>query len=486
MRCLAIAEALRPAGWQAVFATGNETLATVSALAGTGFEIERLPDNASDADQLARRFRDGADLLVVDHYGRDASFERACRAWARRILVLDDATGRDHDCDLLLDAAATDPRLYRDRVPAGAQLLLGPAYATVRPEFLAMRAAALARRDGRLVRNILVSLGATDPMNATCRVLDALEPLPRDVEVTLVLSSRAPHLAEVQRRAQGAIKVMSDVADIAGLMSAADLAIGGAGSSAYERAVLGLPTVMVELAANQSGVCSLLADAGAASNAGRMDGDFSGRLRAMVQALMDDSSARIAMAKAASTLVDGRGAQRVMIAIGGETEGRDRVRVRLRLADASDEDWLLDLQREPGARQYARNPAVPTAQEHAHWMRRMLADADVELMLVEANAAPAGMVRLDRLSASVQGAARYEVSIAIRAAHRNQGFASAALRLVRSLKPAAVLEAEILPANAASIELFHRAGFASAGSNRYRSVPAHFLSATSSCPQTSS
>jgi RimJ/RimL family protein N-acetyltransferase len=160
--------------------------------------------------------------------------------------------------------------------------------------------------------------------------------------------------------------------------------------------------------------------------------------------------------------------------------------VRLRPADASDEDWLLDLQREPGARQYARNPAVPSAQEHARWMRRVLADPDVELMLVEANDAPAGMVRLDRLTGGAHGIARYEVSIAIRAAHRNQGLASAALRLVRSLKPAAVLEAEILPANAVSIELFRRAGFVPAGGNRYRSDPALSASATGSCPQASS
>ncbi len=207
--------------------------------------------------ELPRRLAGGADLLVVDHYGRDAVFERACRAWARRILVLDDATGRDHDCDLLLDAAASDPAPYRDRVPAHAQLLLGPAYATLRPAFLARRGEALARRDGRPVRNILVSLGATDPANATCRVLDALEPVLGEAAVTVVLSSRAPHLAEVQRRARGAITLMTDVADMAELMTKADLAIGAAGSSAYERAVLGLPTVMVTLADNQRGICGL-------------------------------------------------------------------------------------------------------------------------------------------------------------------------------------------------------------------------------------
>ena len=198
----------------------------------------------------------------------------------------------DHDCDLLLDAAASDPALYRGRVPAHAQLLLGPAYATLRPAFLARRSEALARRDGRPVRNILVSLGATDPTNATCRVLDALEPVLGEAAVTVVLSSRAPHLAEVQRRAQGAITLMTDVADMADLMTKADLAIGAAGSSAYERAVLGLPTVMVTLADNQRGICGLFERAGAAANVGEVDGGFTERLQTAVSGLMTDATAR--------------------------------------------------------------------------------------------------------------------------------------------------------------------------------------------------
>ena len=216
MRCLAIAEAMRSAGWRAEFATGSETSATVPALAGAGFDVGVLSDDSDDAVELAHRFAGGADLLVVDHYGWDASFERACRGWARRILVLDDASGRDHDCDLLLDAAASDPATYRGRVPAHAQLMFGPANATLRPEFLQQRSAALARRDGRPVRSILVSLGATDPMNATCQVIDALEPFLGDASMTAVLSSRAPHLAEVKRRAQGKIALMTDVTDMAG------------------------------------------------------------------------------------------------------------------------------------------------------------------------------------------------------------------------------------------------------------------------------
>ncbi len=306
--------------------------------------------------ELPQRLAGGADLLVVDHYGRDALFERACRGWARASWCSTMPRDETTIATPGPDAAASDPTLYRGRVPAHAQLLLGPANAPLRPAFLARRSDALARRDGRPVRNILVSLGATDPMNATCRVLDALEPVPGEAAVTVVLSSRAPHFAEVQRRARGAITLMTDVADMAELMTEADLAIGAAGSSAYERAVLGLPTVLVTLADNQRGICGLFERAGAAANVGEIDGGFMARLQTAVSGLVTDTHARVAMANAASVLVDGRGARRVLLALLGDAQGREGVRVTLRLVDASDEGWLLELQREPGTRAHVPNP----------------------------------------------------------------------------------------------------------------------------------
>jgi spore coat polysaccharide biosynthesis predicted glycosyltransferase SpsG len=48
-------------------------------------------------------------------------------------------------------------------------------------------------------------------------------------------------------------------------MAQADLAIGAGGSSAWERCVLGLPSLVVRLAANQNGVVDTLVRAGAAA-----------------------------------------------------------------------------------------------------------------------------------------------------------------------------------------------------------------------------
>jgi hypothetical protein len=176
------------------------------------------------------------------------------------------------------------------------------------------------------------------------------------------------------------------------------------------------------------------------------------------------------MAKAASSLVDGRGAQRVLLALIGEAATRHDVRVRLRLADASDENWLLDLQRAPETRRHFRNAAAPTANEHRSWMMRTLNDADTLLLIVEADKMRAGMARLDRAVERI-ALPRYTISIAMCPSRYNQGIGSVTLSLVRRMLPGAVLDADIKPENVNSIRLFTASGFQPAGGDLYRSLP---------------
>ena len=469
-RCLALAEAFAEAGWQIRFVVGAETVSTAPALSKRAYAVHVLAGNESDVEALRAQASEGADLLVVDHYGREAAFEMACRAFARKIFVLDDATGRRHDCDILVDAAAPSAESYAGLVPAHARLLTGPDYALLGRAFLVQRAAALARRDGRPVAEILVSCGATDPANATEVVLDVLAEVAPSASVTVVLSSTAPHAARIRARAGGNFRLILDAENMADLMANADFAIGAPGNMAFERAALGLPSIQITLADNQRGVARLLVEAGAALDAGAIDDGLALRLRGLLRTLLADGAERNRLGQAGSRLVDGRGATRIMLAALGPVATKDDAPVSLRLADTHDEGWLLDLQRQPDLRRYFRNPAVPGAEEHHQWMERTLADPDRLLLIVECNGAAAGMLRLDRLP-DRDGMARREVSIAVDSNCAKRGVGSAALALARRLLPCSVLEAEILPENRPSERAFARAGFRPAGANRYVNLP---------------
>ena len=197
------------------------------------------------------------DWLVVDHYALDARWEHVLRPACRKLMVIDDLADRDHDCDLLLDQNLGRQRQdYASLVPSQCRVLTGPQYALLRPEFATLREYSLKRRANSQVKQLLITMGGVDLANVTGQVLEALKscPLPADCQITVVMGVTAPWLAQVRELAELMLwptEVLVNISDMAQRMADSDLAIGAAGSTAWERCCLGLPTLMVVLAENQ-------------------------------------------------------------------------------------------------------------------------------------------------------------------------------------------------------------------------------------------
>lgn len=317
MRCLALAQALASRGWTSTFACTPETVATAPALVAAGHRIVELPGGA--IEPAVGRIGP-CELLVVDHYGLDATFEAACRPWAQRILVIDDLANRPHDCDLLLDQTfGRDPGLYRSRVMPACLILAGSNYALLRPEFSVLREATLARRrEIGKVERILVSMGLTDSAGASLKAIEGMEAVGVKAAVDVVLGRTAPMRDEIEARAALApdrLTVHVDVAHVAALTAKADLAIGAAGTTTWERCCLGLPTIMVVAADNQRDIAEGLTAVGAAVLVGTADDVSPAVLGRSVKRLMGDPLERIAMAAAAAAVCDGLGATRVVAEI---------------------------------------------------------------------------------------------------------------------------------------------------------------------------
>jgi UDP-2,4-diacetamido-2,4,6-trideoxy-beta-L-altropyranose hydrolase len=311
MRCLTLAGALERAGADCGFAATPEAAAVLDAFAGPTIARLRVAaaapaDLVSAAIEQARAW--GATAAVLDHYGTDVAQEAALRAAASRLLVMDDLL-RPHDADLVLDSS-----LGRsvDDYP-GAAVLAGLAFALVRPEFAAARAAALARRGaGGGVRRILVSLGLTDVGGITGRVVRALLSGLGERMLDVVVGAAAPSLPELRALAavDARMRLHVDTREMAALIAGADLAVGAGGSSAWERCCLGLPTVTVVLADNQRANTEALETAGATTMVELAGADFERRLAAAVEMLCSDTAVLAAMSAAAAGLCDGRGAER--------------------------------------------------------------------------------------------------------------------------------------------------------------------------------
>lgn len=301
VRCLALGAALADAGWRCDFAVLPVTRETVPALERSGIPTLVLGgagEAKAEAEALRERWPDGVDWLIVDHYQRDAAFERACRPWARRVMAIDDVPGRPHGCDVLLDPTLGRRREdYEALVPIVCRALLGPEFALLRPEFAAARPAALARRAGAgTVRRIVVSFGLTNAHGLTRRTRQGIALAGLDVEVDIAAGG-------------------ASAAEMADAMARADVAIGAAGGTSWERCCLGLPSLLVVAAENQRMIAEALARAGAAAVIGWHAGVATKDIARAVAELAADGGRRRKMGESAARICDGAGAARVREAL---------------------------------------------------------------------------------------------------------------------------------------------------------------------------
>lgn len=340
MRCLTLADALRARGAETLFLCRDRPGFTPALVTDRGHRLDLLPPPApgeagpaepahgpwlgvplkTEIAQVSARLAGGADWLVADHYALDRRWQQAMRPLVSRIAVVDDLADRPHDCDLLLDQTpGRREEDYRPLVPAGARLLLGTAYALLRPGFAAARAASLARRGkGARLERILISMGGVDRHNLTARALEALAPCAAAMRLraTVILGAGAPWREAVAAQAEQCafpVELAVDPPDIPALLAAADLAVGAAGGSAWERCAVGLPSIVVVMADNQANGAAQLQRHGAAAVVASPD-DMARALPGLV-AELTAGDGLAAMSAAAAGIVDGLGAARVADAL---------------------------------------------------------------------------------------------------------------------------------------------------------------------------
>ena len=285
MRCLTLADALHARGAQCTFICRPHAGHLIDLIKHRGYAVAVLPpadnllptsedpvhaqwlgaDWVIDSEQTRQALGAAVvDWLVIDHYALEQRWERSLRRHALRILVIDDLADRPHDCDLLLDQnlgrAEND---YQALLSSSTQKLIGPNFALLRPEFAQWRDYSLSRRANPQLKRLLITMGGVDPDNVTGKVLDALKgcDLPVELGITVVMGPHAPWLADVEAKAAlmpRQTQVLIGVNNMAQLMAESDFCIGAAGGSAWERCVLGLPSMVLILAANQhSGAMAL-------------------------------------------------------------------------------------------------------------------------------------------------------------------------------------------------------------------------------------
>jgi UDP-2,4-diacetamido-2,4,6-trideoxy-beta-L-altropyranose hydrolase len=406
--------------------------------------------------------------LVVDHYGLGAPWQlgmveglSVAHGRTPDVLVLDDLADRVHRASVLMDAnrlnpAAPDP--YRHLVPETCTNLLGPPYALLDPLYPKLRQQVPAR--SHLTR-VLVFFGGIDITNHAALTVEALShPKLLHLAVDVVLGAAAPHRADVELRVSQRPNTTLHVGlpSLAGLMARADLAVGAAGTTSWERVCLGLPSLVVPLADNQKQGAQALEGAGVARCLNlQPEANTVEILREALLELVCAPDALQAMSEACLQLGDGWGLARVVTALLGPAKG-----LRLRLAEATDV-WLYHWwANDPQVRLQSFNSEPISVEEHRRWFEgRLNSPLALLLVLEDGDGLPLGQIRFERDATDERLAV---VSFSLDRLARGHGLASQLLELglavlARCWGHSAEVKGEVRANNPASCRAFLRAGF---------------------------
>lgn len=310
MRCLALAQAARALGWDALLA-GQITVTWVrERLRNEDVRFLELPPEQDRLRAISFLLQlleaERPDWVVLDGYHLDDTYQQAVISAGGRLLVIDDhAHLPAYHCHVLLNQnIGAEDIVYRGNIGLHC---LGPRYALLRREFrIARERAAINRTEGAILQ-LLISLGGGNFSSWLRLIAAALPESNRNVCQVKVIAGDMS-LVDIRAMIGGgkvSIKILEHVEDMSATLLQADCAVSAGGSTCWELCCLGIPFVALKIAENQHRIVEFLDTHGIAPRFNAKN----------LERLLFLPVLRQTLSLRGMELVDGQGAQRVMLVL---------------------------------------------------------------------------------------------------------------------------------------------------------------------------
>jgi UDP-2,4-diacetamido-2,4,6-trideoxy-beta-L-altropyranose hydrolase len=413
MRMLALAQAWQQRGGEVKFVYCECPAGLQIRLRQEGFSSQNIPaepGSLADLDAFLRILKStSGSYVALDGYQFGFDYQQSVRRRAAASLVVDDYGHLDrYSCDVLLNQNPTAGDLNLQARAGEALVLEGLAYALLRREYLNHPRQLRGIGDGPL--NLLVTLGGSDENNFTGKILRSLRGLEDQIAGLRVLVGAAnPHQSDLRaylRHFPCPSELLVNVTDMPGELAQADAAICAGGSTCWEMAYMGVPVAVVTLAENQRAIGRALERMGAAILLGWHEDLTSESLAAGLSRFLCDASLRHRISSKLCSLVDGKGASRVLAAM-------QSLRIDLVPAQESDSHRVWELANDAAVRHASFLSDPIPWEQHQIWYRRKLSDPAARILIATGKTgAFLGVIRFEaegtaaRISVAASPAAR--------------------------------------------------------------------------------
>lgn len=317
MRCISIALEIKKKGQDVCFVLADDVATELLRSKALDYivlksDYRHLEREADILCSLIKKYH--PIVMLIDSYNVTYDYLSRVRECVH-IAYLDDLALFSYPVDILFNYNIyANKDMYEECVGVKTTYMLGPQYAPVRNEF-----ADVIYTVEPVVKNILITTGGSDKYNLAGVILDAIisDLQLEEIHCNVISGVFNKHLSLLKQVAaqNKNVTIYENISNVSDIMKQCDLAISAAGTTMYELAAIGVPTITFSFVDNQRMAAKAFDKTGIAVSAGHFvmgeEITFQNNICRYLRELCFDFEKRSAMRKCARRLVDGKGAMHI-------------------------------------------------------------------------------------------------------------------------------------------------------------------------------
>jgi UDP-2,4-diacetamido-2,4,6-trideoxy-beta-L-altropyranose hydrolase len=281
------------------YVCSNEYAEGIHFLRDKGFKVLET-DNV-----LETLMQSKAKAIITDHYSISSTYINEVRAHFKVVGYIDDNVAYSYKADFILNQNFGAEQLnYENSKPC--DLLVGIDYLLIREEFRNLEPIKIKEK----VEKVLITVGGSDYFNLTEKILEIVCDLPFHFYV--VIGPAFPYQNKLYNRYNEYENIHFEVEPtMSKVAQKCDMAISSCGSTLYELALVGIPTIGINIADNQVALAKRMEEACMIWSLGDIKSLLSEQINEALMKLAYNKKERLSLQQANRSRVNGNGAKKV-------------------------------------------------------------------------------------------------------------------------------------------------------------------------------
>jgi UDP-2,4-diacetamido-2,4,6-trideoxy-beta-L-altropyranose hydrolase len=314
IRCLALSEELTSKGKQCYLFSKTSTDHLIQKVNKYDIQNHRvnsdLPLNKELKQLISFSNKNNVEWIITDCYDINADYLKTLKREGFRILSIDDTAHIHYTSDIVLNQNVGAEKLTFS-AEKYTRFLLGPKYVMIRNQLLRKNV----KRLNREVKTILILFGGSDYCNITLKTIKSLVTINEDVRLLVVIGPINSHYKQIKeyiKNIERRIDLIVSPQDMGDIYQRTDIALTAGGSTCYELAFFGIPSLIISVADNQISIAKELDRQQLGIYLGNKNMVHGKQIKSSVEELAISQKLRKRMSINGKKLVDGKGKIRIV------------------------------------------------------------------------------------------------------------------------------------------------------------------------------